>query len=252
MPSQYIIGSSTLTDIADAIRLKGGTSSPMAPTEMPNLIDAIPSGGSDIPPHAYESSTISSFSSNATYILDNAFAYCSNLTSVDFPQASHIGRSVFWKCTSLTTVSFPQASYIGNSAFTFCSNLITASFPQANYIESYAFYSCNKLTTASFPQASYIGSSAFAYCIYLTTASFSQASDICSSVFRNCCRLISLYLLGSSIPTLYASNAFYSTPIGGYSTFAGQYGSIFVPASLFNSYKTATNWATYSSRFVSI
>lgn len=32
----------------------------------------------------------------------------------------------------------------------------------------------------------------------------------------------------------------------------GIYGSIYVPASLLASYKTATNWITYSSRFVGV
>jgi hypothetical protein len=51
---------------------------------------------------------------------------------------------------------------------------------------------------------------------------------------------------------LYASNAFSSTPIGGYSTSAGTYGSIYVPTSLLTSYKNATNWTYFSSRFVGI
>jgi hypothetical protein len=59
-----------------------------------------------------------------------------------------------------------------------------------------------------------------------------------------------LYLTGSSVCALAHSNAFSSTPIGGYSTSAGTYGSIYVPASLIDAYKTATNWTYFSSRFV--
>ena len=59
-----------------------------------------------------------------------------------------------------------------------------------------------------------------------------------------------LYLTGSSLCKLSNSNAFSSTPIGGYSASAGTYGSIYVPASLLTSYQTATNWAYFSSRFV--
>jgi hypothetical protein len=46
------------------------------------------------------------------------------------------------------------------------------------------------------------------------------------------------------------SDAFRSTPIAGYTDSAGKYGSIYVPASLLASYKTATNWTYFSSRFV--
>lgn len=42
----YIIQSQTLTDIADAIRNKAGSSSTLTPLEMPNAIANIPSGSS--------------------------------------------------------------------------------------------------------------------------------------------------------------------------------------------------------------
>ena len=44
--SSYIIQSQTLTDIADAIRNKAGSSSTLTPLEMPNAIANIPSGSS--------------------------------------------------------------------------------------------------------------------------------------------------------------------------------------------------------------
>lgn len=44
--SSYIIQSQTLTDIADAIRNKTGSSSTLTPLEMPNAIANIPSGSS--------------------------------------------------------------------------------------------------------------------------------------------------------------------------------------------------------------
>jgi len=53
--------------------------------------------------------------------------------------------------------------------------------------------------------------------------------------------------------TLSNINAFGSTPISNYTTSTGGvYGSIYVPASLVDSYKTATNWATYSNRITAI
>jgi hypothetical protein len=48
------------------------------------------------------------------------------------------------------------------------------------------------------------------------------------------------------------SNVFTSTPIGGYSASAGTYGSIYVPAYLLDAYKSATNWAYFSDRFVGL
>ena len=117
-------------------------------------------------------------------------------------------------------------------------------------IGNYTFASCTSLTTVSFPKVTTIGYSAFINCTKLTTASFPAATTIGSGAFSKCYNLKSLYLTGSSLCKLSNSNAFSSTPIGGYSTSAGTYGSIYVPASLLASYKAATNWTYFSSRFV--
>jgi hypothetical protein len=68
--------------------------------------------------------------------------------------------------------------------------------------------------------------------------------------FSGCVRLISLYLTSvSRVPTL-GTSVFTSTPIGGYTTDAGQYGSVYVPMSLVDAFKTATNWSFISARIV--
>ena len=174
------------------------------------------------------------------------------ISSYTNDRVTSIGNYAFYSRSKLTTVSFPKVTSIGSSAFYYCTSLTTASFPVATSIGSAAFYNCARLTTASFPVATSIGSFAFYYCTNLTTASFPKATSIGSSAFLNCYRLKSLYLTGSSLCKLSASNAFASTPIGGYSASAGTYGSIYVPASLLTSYKAATNWTYFSSRFVGI
>ena len=219
--------------------------------------------------------TISSYTNDRVTSIGNyAFCSCRSLTTVSFPVATSIGNYAFCSCTSLTTVSFPVATYIGISAFYNCTSLTTVSFPDATSISSYAFYYCTSLTTVSFPAATTIGGSAFRYCTSLTTASFPVATSIgsqaflnCTSLttvsfpdatsignaaFRQCYNLKSLYLTGSSLCRLNHSTAFTSTPIGGYSTSAGTYGSIYVPTSLLTSYQTATNWTYFSSRFVGV
>lgn len=79
----------------------------------------------------------------------------------------------------------------------------------------------------------------------------------CTSVRDNafiyCYNLVSLYLTGvSMVPTLGGTSVFTSTPIGGYSASAGQYGSVYVPASLYDSFLVATNWSSIASRIVSV
>jgi len=127
------------------------------------------------------------------------------------------------------------------------------SLPNCQTISNYAFASCTALTTVSFPVCTGIGSSAFQYCSKLTSANFPVCTYIGSFAFRNCYNLLSLYLMGSSLCSLAGTNAFNSTPISNYTTSTGGvYGSIYVPASLYSSYITSTNWVAYSSRFVGV
>ena len=113
----------------------------------------------------------------------------------------------------------------------------------ATSIGSYAFYFCVALTTADFPVATSIGSYAFYFCHALTTADFPVATSIESNAFRSCNKLKSLLLRGNNVCTLSNTNAFGSTPI------ASGTGYIYVPSSLIEQYKAATNWSTYADHF---
>ncbi|MBR2697213.1 MAG: leucine-rich repeat domain-containing protein [Clostridia bacterium] len=215
---------------------------------------------------AYENSRV-------TKIGSYTFYYCASLTTASFPACTTIDACAFSSCTSLSAISFPVCKTIGTYAFTYCTKLTAASFPACTSIGASAFYNCTSLTTVSFPACTFIGTSAFTYCTKLTaasfpacttigsgafyscfslsTASFPACTTIRNSAFRSCTRLISLYLMGSSVATL-GTSAFASTPIGGYSATAGQYGSVFVPQSLLASYQAATNWASIASRIVGV
>ena len=196
--------------------------------------------------------TTASFPSCVT-IESDAFYNCSKLSEISFPVCKSVKDEAFGNCSSLTTAIFPSCTSLGYGVFYTCRMLETVSFPSCVTIGTYAFANCSSLTTVSFPSCATISSSAFYYCFRMTTASFPACKSIMTSAFLRCFNLVSLYLLGSSIPSLANSNAFSSTPIGGYTTSTGGvYGSIFVPSSLYSSYKTATNWTYFSSRFVSV
>jgi hypothetical protein len=68
----------------------------------------------------YENETYS-----VTSIGNNAFRFCSNLTSVTIPQSvTSIGAYAFQKCRSLLSITIPQSvTSIGNRAFCQCSGL---------------------------------------------------------------------------------------------------------------------------------
>ena len=190
---------------------------------------------------------------SATSIGNYAFTSCRSLRTAYFPAAISIGQNAFSNCSSLTTASFPVATSIGAAVFSNCRNLTTIYFPSATSIGANVFYNCVSLTEANFPAATSIGATVFAYCSKLATVSFPVAEVIGSSAFRNCTMLLSLYLNNvSRVPTL-STSVFLSTPIGGYTTSTGgAYGSVYVPASLYSSFLTATNWSSISARIVSV
>ena len=182
----------------------------------------------------------------------SAFGNCYSLTTANFPVATSIGSSAFKDCTALTTINFPVVTSIGGAAFQSCNSLIAASFPKVTSIGAGAFQLCRSLTTANFPAVTYIGDYAFQSCSALATASFPAVTYISGHAFQYCYNLVELHLESvPSVPTL-SSSVFTSTPIGGYSTSAGQYGSVFVPASLYEAFLTASNWSDIAPRIVSV
>lgn len=190
---------------------------------------------------------------NCENISPIAFEMCRSLTTVSFPKCITIGGAAFNGCWSLGEVNFPVCTSVGGSAFGGCGALSRAVFPKCTTISPMAFAWCSALSSIHFPKCTYIGGYAFYCCYSLSTASFPKCTTIGSAAFSACTRLVSLYLNGvSSVPTL-GEDAFNATPIGGYTiATAGQYGSVFVPSSLYTSFLTATNWSSISARIVSV
>ena len=188
-----------------------------------------------------------------TTIGSYAFAGCTNLTTINSPECITINSYAFLNCSSITTASFSKCTTIGFYTFSGCTKLTTINFPECITINSNAFVNCSSITTASFLKCTLLTNNAFASCLSLTTTILSACTSIGSSTFYRCFHLLSLYLLGSSVCYLSNTNAFTSTPISTYTTSTGGvYGSIFVPSSLYDTYKASTNWKTYSNRFASL
>ena len=187
-----------------------------------------------------------------TSIGNTAFGYCSKITTISFPICTTISTYAFQNCYSLSIVSFPECTNIGNGAFISCSSLTTANFPKCTTIGSNAFQNCYSLSIVNFPECTNIGASAFQKCSNLTYISLTKCTSFGEYVFRSCYNLISLYLNSVLAVPTFGTSMFLSTPISTYSASAGRYGSIFVPSSLYAAFTTATGWAAYSVRMVSV
>lgn len=164
-----------------------------------------------------------------TYIENRGFMNCSNLTTVSFPICTWLESEAFMNCSQLSNVYFPKCSGMGYAAFWGCTSLTSVEFPTCQWVglsggtmkySGYAFAECTALTTASFPAAEYFGEGTF-------------ASDTA---------LKSLYLAGSSVAEA-DGDLFHSASFSG---------KIYVPSSLYSTYRTAANWSEYAACFVSM
>ena len=161
---------------------------------------------------------------SASFVSSYAFAHNTNIQTVNLPYATSVGHNAFYGCQELSQVSLPVCSYIGNYVFYQCTRLSQLSLPVCSSIGSYSFYFCAGLSQLSLPVCSYIGTYTFGFCT-----------------------LLSIITIGySSVCSLAGSNAFNYTPI------ASGTGSIYVPTSLVDSYKSATNWSYFSTQIFPI
>ena len=84
-----------------------------------------------------------------TSIGDNAFQYCSGLTSVTIPNSvTSIGEFAFNNCSNITNLTLPDnLKIIKRNTFSWCSSLTALTIPASvEYIYQQAFAGCSSLT----------------------------------------------------------------------------------------------------------
>ena len=107
-----------------------------------------------------------------TSIGDNAFNFCTGLTTVVLPKTlKSIGKSAFFYCSGLRAIDFPEGlTSIGQSAFCSCDSLEKVVIPRSmTRIENMVFGMCSGLKELIIPDTvTSIGDSVFSSCLALT------------------------------------------------------------------------------------
>lgn len=147
------------------------------------------------------------------------------LAVLDNSDATSLRQRACQQATKLETVNLPNVTSVGQYAFYNCSGLMTAKMPKATSIPAQCFYSCSKLTYCDVGQASSIAAQAFNACNALVTLIIRRTGSICA-----------------------LSN---TTAISNSGISKGT-GYVYVPATLVDSYKAATNWSTYAAQIRAI
>ena len=182
----------------------------------------------------------------ATFVGDNAFNVCNRLSQISLPVCSIVRGAAFYNCKSLSQISLPMCTKVMKDCFQGCTSLSQISLPVCNKIENAVFWGCTSLSQVSLPVCSYIDRYVFYNCKSLSQISFPVCNTIGANAFQGC-SLLSIITIGySSVCKLDGSGAFAATKI------TSSTGSIYVPASLVDAYKSANNWSYFSTQIFPI
>lgn len=156
---------------------------------------------------------------------DNFLAFVTNTLEVlDNDEITELPSYSCAYRTTLKTINLPNCTTIGDRTFIKCSGVTFISLPSLTALAAYAFANMTSLTLIEFPNK-----------IRISTNTFNGCSSLSTVILRH-----------TKVCTLSGTNAFTGTPI------ADGTGYVYVPDELLDSYKTATNWSTYSSQILPI
>lgn len=151
------------------------------------------------------------FSSNCSFVGENAFKDCINLTQINNNNViEEIGSSAFMS-TGLQSATFSYLTSMGVDAFKECHNLSYINIPNCDYIASGTFENCTSLSSIRIPAFDMftIHKNAFRSCTNLKSVIFSgdkTSIKINNNAFENCVKLSDIDLNNC---TEIGSSAFY-------------------------------------------
>lgn len=148
-----------------------------------------------------------------------------------------------WSSISDKFVSVP----VSGPALSFSNGLVSGTTKAiASDFTSYLSVTASDITNVLLPECKYLYDLTFQSCTSLNQANFPVCSYIGNGAFLNCNLFSSMTIGYSGVCSLGGSEAFNGTPI------ASGTGSIYVPTSLVDSYKSAQNWSYFSTQIFPI
>lgn len=220
--AKYVIDEKTLTDIAESIRQKKGTTADITPEDMPSEIAGITTGEDvtaetneytaklealetaiteleaelqgkasgvtldEIATKAIEGKVVLSVASIGSY----TFLGCAKITSLHASHATAIGGYAFNGCTKLTSAYVPVVTSIGDYAFASCSVLASVDFGEnVTTLGTNTFQACSKLSQVNFPNVTTVGARCFTQCYALKRIELPNLKTLGNDAFTYCSTL---------------------------------------------------------------
>lgn len=236
-----------LSDIADAIREKKGTSEPINAQDFAEEIASIQgesdNGGETL--DALLNGTLTHLKSNSTKLRQYVLRGASTLVSVDLPYVKSVEANALYG-VGLTELSLPSCTSIAGTTVSYCNSLVKINLPVCTSLGTYAFRDNKVLSDVSMPALKTLSQNAFYNCDSLKKISLPSVTVIQAYAFNGSGNFETLILGASSVATLANTNVFSGTKI------ASGTGYIYVPSALVESYKAASNWSTYAAQIRAI
>ena len=280
-----------LTDVADAIRKKKGTTDTILASDFDTEIESIETGGGST---VTKGIIINEFDENGyatdvsvvgmTSIPNYYFAANDNtnrnalnkyVKNIQLPAGTtSIGIGAFQYCTNLALTELPAGiTSIGVFTFYGCTNLALTELPSGvTSIETGAFNGCTNLALTELPGGiTSMVNDAFNGCTNLALTELpSGITSIKPRVFNGCTSLTEMTCLGNitsiaigaftyctklskfALPNITSVPTLSSTDAFHSTPIASGTGYIYVPDDLVESFKSATNWSTYADQIKAI
>lgn len=266
------IDDTNLTNIANAIREKNGTSNTYKPNEMASAIQDISasedlsselntqetllnnqvdkisiaintlknkaSGGGDALEIARSiiDKTITSYSDDQlTEIGTYMFYNCSKLTELNAPNVAEIGAYAF-QGSKVKTIYFPKLTQAVAKAFRNAKSIETLDLPNCTDLENASLHSCTALKTVNFPKVVELVRACMSGCTSLEYIDLPVCTEIGTQAFYNCTSLKTIILRSEIVCVLAGTDAFYNCT---------SLENIYVPDDLVEEYQAATNWSAF-------
>lgn len=249
-----------LTDIADAIREKKGTTGAINPQDFSSEIASIQGGSVADDVHNFTGERIDEnavgignfktviVKEGVTKVLDYAFNEFTELTYAYIPDTvTSVGTNVFYGCQKLESVRLSnRQTQIMSNAFYNCYALASIEIPTSVFLlGSQAFRSCTSLEEIICPSSvDTLRTSVFYGCTNLKKVVFEGniTTTVGGATFRDCTSLeVVDFSNCSKVIGLYNVNAFQNVP---------DTCKIVVPDALYDDWVIASNWSTFASQII--
>lgn len=198
-------------------------------------------GGTGVPQEKYDSllqalqtqtQAYSFTNADITSLRDSAFYNDKQLSSVTLQNATHVGANAFERCTLLSKCSVDKMQTCGDSAFS-RANLSQAVFPNLSAIARNMFVFCSYLKKVKCDKAISIDERAFNGCASLEVIDILGGGNISAPSTSELYKLKSVVLRGTENVTPTSDTIWLPSSV-----------TIYVPDSLVEQYKSATNWSS--------